>query len=54
MPVRIESQADHSIVVTDRHDPVTTDEILFYREKACLTLADLKLLGPVGREPIGK
>jgi serine/threonine protein kinase len=42
--------ADHSIIVTDGHDPVTTDEILFYREEACLTLADLKLLGPVGRE----
>jgi hypothetical protein len=42
--------AKQSLIVTDSQDGIAADEILFYREETCLTLSDLKLLGPVGRE----
>jgi hypothetical protein len=40
---------DQQVMVADALQGAGADEILFYREEACLRFADLKLLGPAGR-----
>jgi hypothetical protein len=41
---------NQKLVVADPAEGTAANEILFYREELCLTLSDLKLLGPLGRE----
>jgi hypothetical protein len=41
---------DRQVMVADALQGAGADEILFYREETCLHFADLKLLGPDGRE----
>ncbi len=38
------------VVIADAQEGTAANEILLYREEACVPLADLKLLGPLGRE----
>jgi hypothetical protein len=42
--------AGQEVVVVDGGPGTAGNEVLYYREEACLALSDLKLLGPIGRE----
>jgi hypothetical protein len=41
---------NQKLVITDAQEGTAANEVLFYREELGLTLSDLKLLGPLGRE----
>jgi hypothetical protein len=41
---------ENQLLVADAQEGSAASEILFYREESCLSLADLKLFGPQGRE----
>jgi hypothetical protein len=40
---------DNRLLIANAQEGLAAHEILFYREEACLSLADLQLLGPLGR-----